>query len=193
MSSRKYAADPKKRFSPRVENYIKYRPSYPLKIIDFLKENNILEEGNVIADIGSGTGILTKIFLDNGNVVYGIEPNKDMRAAAERFLHKYTKFSSFEGSAESTGLENNSVNLIIAGQAFHWFDVEKARKEFKRILKPNGYVVLIWNDRIKSRNNFNSDYESFILKYGISPALREEFFLLPIFPYRIARFSQKCY
>lgn len=166
MSSRKFAADPKERFSSRVENYIKYRPSYPLEIIDYLKEQKILAKDTIIADVGSGTGILTKLFLDNGNLVYGIEPNKDMRAAAERILEIYPNFSSFEGSAESTGLDNDSVDLIIAGQAFHWFDVDKSREEFKRILKPEGYVVLIWNDRIKGGNDFNSAYENFIIKYG---------------------------
>ena len=166
MSEKKYKIDPKKRFSSRVENYIKYRPSYPLKIIDFLKEKRILAEYTVIADIGSGTGILTKLFLDNGNQVYGIEPNKDMREAAEKILQVYTKFSSLEGSAESTGLEENCIDLIIAGQAFHWFDVEEAKREFKRILKPNGNIALIWNNRGKAGTDFNSSYENFILKYG---------------------------
>jgi len=166
MSEKKYKIDPKKRFSSRVENYIKYRPSYPLKIIDFLKEKRILAEDTVIADIGSGTGILTKIFLDNGNPVYGIEPNKDMREAAEKHLQMYTRFSSLEGSAESTGLDANCIDLIIAGQAFHWFDVEEAKREFKRILKPNGNVALIWNNRGKAGTDFNSSYENFILKYG---------------------------
>jgi len=167
MAEKKYLVDPKKRFSSRVENYIKYRPSYPLKIIDFLKEKNILAEDTVIADIGSGTGILTKLFLDNGNQVYGIEPNKDMREAAERHLQGYAKFSSLEGSAESTGLEEKCVELIIAGQAFHWFDVEQAKREFKRIIKPNGNVALIWNNRGKVGSDFNISYENFILKYGI--------------------------
>ena len=164
---KKYKIDPKKRFSSRVENYIKYRPSYPLEIIDFLKEKKILLEDTVIADIGSGTGILTKIFLDNGNQVYGVEPNKDMREAAEKHLQGFTNFSSLEGSAESTGLEENCIDLIIVGQAFHWFDVEEAKREFKRILKPNGNVALIWNNRGKSGAEFNSSYENFILKYGI--------------------------
>ena len=93
MAEKKFLVEPKKRFSSRVENYIKYRPSYPLEIIDFLKEEMILAEDTIIADIGSGTGILTKLFLDNGNQVYGIEPNKDMRAAAERNLQEYTNFS----------------------------------------------------------------------------------------------------
>ena len=167
MSSRKYATDPKKRFSSRVENYIKYRPSYPIEIIDFLKGKKILAENTVIADIGSGTGILTKLFLNNGNLVYGIEPNKDMREAAEKNLHKYPNFSSLEGSAEATGLKDYSVDLIIAGQAFHWFDVEDTKKEFKRILKPNGNVVLIWNNRGKSGSDFNASYENFMVKYGI--------------------------
>lgn len=167
MSSKKYATDPKKRFSSRVENYIKYRPSYPLEIINFLKEENILAKNTIIADIGSGTGILTKIFLDNGNQVYGIEPNKDMREAAEKILHGYINFTSLEGSAESTGLEEYSIELIVAGQAFHWFDVERTKREFKRILKPNGNVALIWNNRGKAGTDFNNSYENFILKYGI--------------------------
>ena len=167
MSNRKYVIEPKKRFSSRVENYIKYRPSYPLEIIEFLKGKKILAEDTVIADLGSGTGILAKMFLDNGNQVYGVEPNKDMRKAAEKTLQEYTNFTSLDGSAESTGLEENSVELITAGQAFHWFDVEESKREFKRILKPNGNVALIWNNRGKAGTEFNSSYESFILKYGI--------------------------
>ena len=167
MSNRKYAIEPKKRFSSRVENYIRYRPSYPLEIIDFLKEKNVLAGDTIIADIGSGTGILTRIFLDHGSQVYGVEPNKDMREAAEKFLREYIKFTSLEGSAESTGLEENYIDLIVAGQAFHWFDVEEAKREFKRIMKPNGNVALIWNNRGKAGTEFNSSYENFILKYGI--------------------------
>ncbi len=166
MSSKKYITDPKKRFSSRVENYIKYRPSYPLEIIDFLSEKKILAKDTIIADIGAGTGILTKIFLDNENVVYGVEPNKDMRVAADKFLQGYTRFSSLEGSAESTGLNDISIDLIVAGQAFHWFDVEGAKKEFKRILKAGGYVALIWNKRGKAGSDFDSSYEKFTLKYG---------------------------
>ena len=166
MSSKKLTTDPKKRFSSRVENYIKYRPTYPLKIIEFLKEKEILTEDTVIADIGSGTGILSKIFLGNGNQVYGIEPNKDMREAAEKILKNYTNFTSVEGSAESTGLNENSIDLVTAGQAFHWFDVEGAKREFKRILKATSHVALIWNNRGKVGSEFNSNYESFMLKYG---------------------------
>ena len=166
MVEKKLLEDSKKRFSSRVENYIKYRPNYPLEIIDFLEKKEILAKNTVIADIGSGTGILTKIFLDHGNQVYGVEPNKEMREATEKILQEYPNFSSLEGSAESTGLEENSIDLIIAGQAFHWFDIEESKREFKRILKPSGNVVLIWNNRAKGGIGFNSNYESFMLKYG---------------------------
>ena len=166
MNELRYKSDPKKRFSSRVENYIKYRPSYPRKIIKFLTEKKILNKNIVIADIGSGTGILSDLFLKNGNRVYGVEPNPDMRKAAEKLLEKYNKFISISGSAEKTGLKESSIDLITAGQAFHWFDVEKTKREFKKILKPNGYVVLIWNNRKKSGDNLSSDYEKFVLKYG---------------------------
>ncbi|MFX0042110.1 MAG: class I SAM-dependent methyltransferase [Candidatus Hodarchaeota archaeon] len=166
MTEHKYLQDPKKRFSSRVKDYIKYRPGYPQVIIDFLKEKNILKDNSVVADIGSGTGILSELFLKNGNKVYSVEPNPDMRKAAERLLGRYGNFISISGSAEKTGLKERSIDLITAGQAFHWFDIKKTKREFKRILNPDGYVVLIWNNRKKSGNNFSSDYEQLILKYG---------------------------
>lgn len=166
MVEKKYLQDPKKRFSSRVKNYVKYRPGYPSLIIDFLKENNILKESSVIADIGSGTGILSELFLKNGNKVYAIEPNPDMRKSAERLISKYDNFISINGSAEKTMLKEGSIDLITAGQAFHWFDIKKTKLEFKRILKSNGYVVLIWNNRKKSGDNLSSDYEKLVLKYG---------------------------
>lgn len=161
-----YYLDPKVRFSSRVENYIKYRPKYPQEVITFLKEKNILLNDSIIADIGSGTGILSNLFLKNGNLVYGVEPNKDMRNAAEELLISYPNFNSIDGSAESTKLSKNSIDLITAGQAFHWFDVDKTKKEFKRIIKPKGYVVLIWNNRRKEASGFPSEYDQLILKYG---------------------------
>jgi ubiquinone/menaquinone biosynthesis C-methylase UbiE len=166
MAEDGYLIDPKKRFSSRVENYIKYRPNYPSIIIEFLTENKILSKKSIIADIGSGTGILSKLFLNNGNRVYGVEPNNDMRNAAESLLKKYPNFINIDGSAEKTGLKKESVDLITAGQAFHWFNVKQAKKEFKRILKPGGYVALIWNNRRKTGRGFSSHYEEFILNYG---------------------------
>ena len=131
------------RFSNRVENYIKYRPDYPNEVIAFLKIQKLLTAESVIADIGSGTGISTELFLKQGNVVAGVEPNKEMREAGERLLKKYSNFKSIDATAENTTLENKSIDLVIAGQAFHWFDKEKSKKEFQRILKPNGTVVLM--------------------------------------------------
>ena len=166
MFDKKFKQDPKKRFSSRVEKYIKYRPGYPQEIIEFLKEKKILSKNSVIADIGSGTGILSEHFLKEGNIVYGIEPNIDMRNAGERLLSKYSDFVSINGSAESTTLESNTVDIIIVGQAFHWFNLEKARLEFIRILKPENWVVLIWNRRKKETDEFLKEYEKFLLKYG---------------------------
>jgi len=158
--------DPKERFSSRVENYIKYRPKYPQEVIRFLKKKEILLSDSIIADIGSGTGILSELFLKNGNNVYGVEPNKDMRNAAENLLKDYSNFISINGSAEKTGLKENSIDLITAGQAFHWFDVKKTREEFRRIIKPTGYIVLIWNNRRKTAPGFPSESEHLLLKYG---------------------------
>jgi len=166
MGAKRYLVDPKKRFSSRVENYIKYRPNYPSKIIDFMMEKKLLKKDSVVADIGSGTGILSELFLKNGNTVYGVEPNNNMRKGAERNLQKYPNFTSIDGSAEKTNLKNKSIDLATAAQAFHWFDVEYTKKEFKRILKPNGSVVIIWNNRIKTGKEFSSQYEKFIIKYG---------------------------
>ena len=166
MFDKKFKHDPKKRFSTRVENYIKYRPNYPREIISFLKEKQILLIDSVIADIGSGTGILSEVFLKEGNQVYGIEPNIDMRKAGETQLSQYSNFVSVEGSAENTSLNSSSVEIITAGQAFHWFNLEKTRIEFLRILKPKGWVLLIWNRREKMNNEFLKEYEKFLLKYG---------------------------
>lgn len=166
MVENEFKLDPKKRFSSRVENYIKYRPDYPQEIISFLKKINILSSDSVIADIGSGTGILSKLFLNNGNLVYGIEPNLDMRSAGELILKKYSNFVSINGSAESTGLEPNTIDIITVGQAFHWFDLKKTRIEFLRILKPRGHIILIWNRRKKPENEFLKDYEKLLIKYG---------------------------
>jgi len=158
--------DSTKRFSSRVENYIKYRPGYPPAMIDFLKSTCQLTPELTIADIGSGTGILTELFLKNGNTVFGVEPNQDMREAAERLLKSYPGFRSVAASAEATPLDNQSVDMITAGQAFHWFDRERARKEFVRILKPGGWVVLIWNDRDISARPFFEAYENLLVTFG---------------------------
>ncbi|MBZ0202527.1 MAG: class I SAM-dependent methyltransferase [Ignavibacteria bacterium] len=153
------------RFSDRVDNYIKYRPHYPIEVIDYLKSENILRDDSIIADIGSGTGISTELFLRNGNTVYGVEPNKEMREAAERLLAGYGNFASITGTAEDSTLSSNSIDVITAGQAFHWFDAEKTKIEFRRILKTDGNIVLMWNVKKMGTNEFMNEYEKLLLKY----------------------------
>lgn len=161
-----YVNNATQRFSSRVENYIKYRPHYPQAVIDYLRDNCQLTPASIVADIGSGTGISSQLFLQNGNLVYGIEPNREMREAGERLLKRYKNFKSIDGVAEATTLANASVDLIVAGQAFHWFDREKAKIEFARILKPQGWVVLIWNDRRTNSTPFLIAYEQLLQTYG---------------------------
>lgn len=154
------------RFSDRVESYIKYRPDYPTELISFFSKEIGMDQNSVIADIGSGTGISSELFLKNGNKVIGVEPNKEMRSAAERLLSTYEGFTSVAATAEKTDLEKESVDVIVAGQAFHWFDKAKCKEEFKRILKKNGTVVLIWNDRRTDSTEFLRTYEDFIIKHA---------------------------
>lgn len=158
--------DSKSRFSDKVDNYVKYRPHYPLEIISFLEKKIGLNHNSVIADIGSGTGISSINFLKNGNLVFGIEPNDEMRFAADKNLKKYPNFKSVNSTAEQTKLQDNSIDIIIAGQAFHWFDKEKSKKEFKRILRKNGYVVLLWNDRRTDSTPFLIEYEKMLQDFG---------------------------
>ncbi|MBI3510452.1 MAG: class I SAM-dependent methyltransferase [Bacteroidetes bacterium] len=154
------------RFSDRVANYVKYRPDYPFAVVEKLKEEKVLSENSVISDVGSGTGLSAKIFLENGNEVFGVEPNKEMREAGEKFLESFGKYHSIDGTAEETKLENNSIDVVIAGQAFHWFDREKTKKEFRRILKPGGWVVLAWNDRRTDSSEFLKAYEDLLKMFG---------------------------
>lgn len=154
--------NPSSRFSDRVENYIKYRPGYPPEVIGCLRKSCGLTEESVVADVGSGTGILTKLLLENGNRVFAIEPNREMREAAEKLLGEDGNFTSVAGTAEDTGLPTGSVDFIVAGQAFHWFDRAKSKVEFLRILRPGGWVVLIWNERETEASPFLMEYEGLL-------------------------------
>ncbi|MDQ3087656.1 MAG: class I SAM-dependent methyltransferase [Acidobacteriota bacterium] len=154
------------RFSNRVENYVKYRPAYPSEILDLFRDEMNLQKNSVVADIGSGTGISAKLFLENDNAVFGVEPNEAMRVAAENFLQDFPNFRSINGTAENTTLSDKSVDFVIAAQAFHWFDETKTRSEFKRVLKDNGFVALIWNERQLDSNEFLRDYEKLLNEFG---------------------------
>src|SRR3989304_2412415 len=142
MGTMNIKMDPTKRFSTRAHHYNKYRPKYPRAIIKLLRAQCKLVSSSIIADIGSGTGILSRLFLRSGNFIFGVEPNKEMRKIAEKLLKDYSNFKSVDGVAESTNLKDQSVGFITSGQSFHWFHTNKSRKEFSRILKPNGWVIL---------------------------------------------------
>jgi len=154
------------RFSSRVENYVKYRPGYPAGVIDLLVSECGLSKDSIVADIGSGTGILSELFLRNGNKVLGIEPNREMRIAAEHLLDTYANFTSIDARAEATSLPGDRIDFVTAGQAFHWFDQQQARQEFIRILKSDGWAVLIWNERRLDSSDFLRALEELLLKFG---------------------------
>ena len=154
------------RFAERVANYIRYRPSYPAETISFLLESIGIAAGGVVADLGSGTGIWSRLLLEAALEVRGVEPNAEMRQAAESALGSCDRFQSLSGRSDQTGLEPGSVDLITAAQAFHWFDVPATRKECMRILKPDGFVSLLWNERQIDSSEFMIDYEALLQTYA---------------------------
>jgi SAM-dependent methyltransferase len=158
--------DAKKRFSNRAEDYARYRPGYPRETLELLHKWCELQRHHAIADIGSGTGLLAKLFLDHGNRVFGVEPNEEMRAAGEDFLKPYSNFTTVAGSAEATTLPSDSVDFVAAGQAFHWFDPAPTHNEFQRILKPEGRVIILWNERLLDETAFLRDYETLLRRFG---------------------------
>lgn len=158
--------DPTQRFSERVENYVRHRPSYPPGVLDLLESECGLAPGTAVADVGSGTGILSKLLLERGALVHGVEPNRGIREAAERLLSGYENFANVDGTAEATTLPEQSVDLVTVGQAFHWFEVERVREEFGRILATDGHIALVWNRRRKDSTPFLRDYERLLLERG---------------------------
>ena len=157
---------PETRFSDRVENYIRHRPGYPPGVLLRLVETTGLTPDSHVADIGSGTGISTRFFLEHGCRVSAVEPNPEMRAAAERLLASFPRFTSVDGKAQATTLPDHDVDLVIAAQAFHWFATPATRAEFTRILKPGGHIALLWNERELDTTPFLRDYEQLLLTYG---------------------------
>jgi SAM-dependent methyltransferase len=154
------------RFSSRVDTYVRFRPSYPKQIAETLEQDCGFTRDSIVADIASGTGIFTKLLLEHGNRVFGVEPNADMRRAGEKFLAEYPNFTSVTGTAEATTLEPRSIDFVTAAQAGHWFNRQKSRQEFARILKPGGWAVLVWNERKTDSTPFLRDYEDLLLRYG---------------------------
>jgi SAM-dependent methyltransferase len=153
-------------FSDRVDDYVKYRPGYPAAIIQTLQRRCGLTASASIADIGSGPGNFARLLLNNGNQVYAVEPNAEMRGAGLQLLGEFENYHSIDGKAEETGLPDSSMDFVTAAQAFHWFDWPRAKSEFRRILRHGGWAVLIWNERITDSTQFLRGYEALLLKYG---------------------------
>ena len=158
--------DPTARFSDRVKNYSRYRPSYPSETIDVLVSAGALSPDDVVADIGSGTGKLTELFLCHGNTVFGVEPNLEMREAGERTLARFPGFHSVDGRAEATSLDSSSIDVIAAGQALHWFDLKASAVEFRRVARLGGRMVIVWNDRDLDASPFMAAYEDLLHRHG---------------------------
>ncbi|AXY72823.1 class I SAM-dependent methyltransferase [Paraflavitalea soli] len=154
------------RFSNRAENYAKFRPGYPDELFTFIEAEMDLQSVDHIVDIGSGTGLFAEPLLKHGYNVVCLEPNEDMRKAGEERLKKYPSFKSIQSTAEHTGLEDNSVDLITIAQTFHWLDPVAARLECTRILKPHGHVLLAWNRQI-NQSEFGKKYTDLRNKYRI--------------------------
>jgi SAM-dependent methyltransferase len=157
---------PTERFSDRVEDYVRYRPHYSPEVVEGLQQACGLRMEHVIVDVGCGTGLVAKIFLENGNQVIGVEPNRAMRQAGEQFLASFRNFRMIDGTAEATTLPGRCADFVIAGQAFHWFQPQATRVEFARIVKPEGWVVLIWHDRDLESTPFLRAYEDFLRRHA---------------------------
>ncbi|WP_322069369.1 class I SAM-dependent methyltransferase [Paraburkholderia bannensis] len=158
--------DSTRRFTDRVADYVKYRPTYPREVATFVHVECGVAPAATVADIGAGTGISSKLFLDAGHPVVAVEPNAAMREAADRLLAGYAGYRSVAGTAEATTLPDASVDLVSAAQAFHWFDKAGTRREFARILKPRGKIVLFWNSRKLKGSAFLEGYEALLKRFS---------------------------
>lgn len=158
---------PTERFSTRVEAYREHRPRYPREIVDVLRRECGLAADWVIADVAAGTGLLAEIFLANGNPVIAVEPNAPMRAVCEELCGQFPRLRCVDGTAEATGLAENSVDMITVGQAMHWFDLDATRREFVRVLRPGGWCVVVYNHRKMRGDAFHAGYERILVEFGI--------------------------
>lgn len=158
-------SDDKNIFSGKYSTYSRYRPGYPPKLLRLMEEHTGLTPDSVVADIGSGTGIMSRLLLENGNTVYGVEPNDEMRQYSSMEFKDHSDFHPVKGTGEKTGLPDSSVDLVVCAQSFHWLNPDSAKVEFLRILNKNGQVALIWNDKDQDENSFNSDYNLICAKF----------------------------
>lgn len=162
------------RFTGRVEDYERYRSRYPAAVIELLVEHCGLEREHLVADIGAGTGMLSELFLEHGNAVVAVEPNDDMRVACEKLTNLWPGFVVKKGTAEATGLEDAAVDFIAVGRAFHWFDLERTKPEFRRVLRPGGWIVLVSNSRVRNDSPISKAYEGLLRENGTDYAENRE-------------------
>jgi ubiquinone/menaquinone biosynthesis C-methylase UbiE len=174
------------RFTGRVEDYEKYRTRYPSAVIDMVVENCGLRREHLVADVGAGTGMLAELFLQHGNAVVAVEPNDDMRSVCEKLATAWPGLTVKNGTAEATGLEDASVDFIAVGRAFHWFDMEQTKREFQRILRPEGWIVLASNGRVRDDSPVSQTYERMLREHGTDYAANRE-------RYEIASKVDKCF
>ena len=155
------------RFTGRVESYRQFRPRYPDAVVALLASACGLTAASTIADVAAGTGLLSEVFLQQGYEVVAVEPNNEMRAACETLVSMYSRLRCVAGAAEATGLPSRSFDLITVAQALHWFDLERARAEFARILRPGGWCAVIYNERRLGGDGFHDGYEKILHEFGI--------------------------
>jgi SAM-dependent methyltransferase len=154
------------RFSDRVSNYVRFRPSYPGALLEWLRADHGLSASWIVADVGAGTGISSRLFLEAGHAVIAVEPNAAMRAAAVEALGSNPRFRAIDAAADATTLPDASVHLVVAAQAFHWFDPEAVRREWARILRPDGLALVVWNSRRTSGTPFLDGYERLLREHA---------------------------
>jgi ubiquinone/menaquinone biosynthesis C-methylase UbiE len=175
-------AEHAERFTGRVADYERYRLRYPVEVLDVLRERCALSAATVVADVGAGTGMLAELFLENGNHVIAVEPNAEMREACERLRKRYSRLTVVAAAAEATTLKDASVDVVSVGRAWHWFDRERAVVEFRRILRPSGWVVLVSNRRSKNESLEAKVYEEILMEFGTDyRETRELGELIPLF------------
>jgi SAM-dependent methyltransferase len=160
-------SNPTERFTGRVESYRRYRPGYPAEVVEPLRREFGLGSEAQIADVAAGTGLLTEVLLEAGFAVTAVEPNAEMRAACGTLETKYPRLRVVAGTAEATGLADASVDLITVAQAMHWFDLEKTKAEFARVLKPGGWCAVLYNNRRLSGDAFHDGYEALLREFGV--------------------------
>lgn len=158
--------EPTERFSNRVESYKRHRPGYPTAIVDLLTHECGLDDNSVIADVAAGTGLLSEIFLSRGYRVIAVEPNQQMRDACATLTSQYPQLQCVDGTAETTSLADNSIDLATVGQAMHWFDLKRTRNEFVRVLRSGGWCAVIYNNRCMAGDAFQEGYEKILAEYG---------------------------